>query len=84
MKLSTGILTLLLTYSASAAFTTPSNKVNVVKTSLSSTLGDVSASTASVDPLSDVKYETEVSVDQKFKVADIDPKVNDPKFRVQT
>lgn len=81
MKLSTGILALLLAPTASAAFTSPTTKVGSFTTSLAST---VAPAQAAVDPLADVKYETEVNVEQKFKVADIDPKVNDPKFRVQT
>jgi light-harvesting complex I chlorophyll a/b binding protein 4 len=79
MKLSIGILATLLAQNASA-FTSPSaNRASV--TSLASAVAD--SSTKSVD-LDDVKYETEVNVEQKFKVADVDPKINDPKYRVQT
>ena len=79
MKLSISILTALLAQST-FAFTTPQN----VKftSSLSSAVADPSGDVS--DALSDVKYETEVTVEQKFKVTDVDPKVNDPKFRVQT
>jgi hypothetical protein len=79
MKLSTSVLALLLVKNVSA-FTSPmSGRASV---SVSSSVAETSDMKA--DPLADVKYETTVNVEQKFKVADIDPKVNDKQFRVQT
>ena len=79
MKLSTSVLALLLVKNVSA-FTSPmSGRASVSVSSSVAETSDVKA-----DPLADVKYETTVNVEQKFKVADIDPKVNDKKFRVQT
>lgn len=81
MKLSTSILTVLLAQ-ASAFSPSPLAASRASLTSVESTVAR-ETETAS-DPMADVKYETEVNVEQKFKVADIDPKVNDPTIRVQT
>lgn len=81
MKLSTSILTVLLTQ-ASAFSPSPLAASRASLTSVESAVARETETAA--DPMADVKYETEVNVEQKFKVADIDPKVNDPKIRVQT
>lgn len=81
MKLSTSILTVLLTQ-ASAFSPSPLAASRASLTSVESAVARETETAA--DPMADVKYETEVNVEQKFKVADIDPKVNDPTIRVQT
>lgn len=85
MKLSTSILaSFLLTQNASAFTNVSSNKVSF--TALSSAVADP-VSTASNDKMNrikDVKYETTVDVEQKFKVAEVDATILDPKKRVQT
>ncbi len=78
MKLS--IVAFALAAQNASAFTSPSIKTSY--TQLASTLADDVSSSSK--PLNDVKYETTVNVEQKFKVADVDPAVNDPKKRVQT
>ncbi len=77
MKVS--ILALALSVQSASAFTAPS-----VKSSYTQFASSVAESDVSSNTLSDVKYETDVNVEQKFKVADVDPKVLDPKKRVQT
>ncbi len=77
MKLS--ILALALTAQNASAFTTPSS----VRTSFTQLASSVAEQTTT-NNLDSAKYETDVIVDPKFKVANVDPKVTDPKKRVQT
>jgi len=81
MKLYTSLLAFISLQNA-AAFAPPS--VGRVSISVSSTIAADEVVSARQSTDSTVKYETEVDVEQKFKVADIDPKLRDPKFRVQT
>ena len=76
MKLS--ILALALTAQNASAFTTPLS-VGTSFTQLASV-----AEQTTTNNLDSAKYETDVVVDPKFKVANVDPKVTDPKKRVQT
>lgn len=77
MKLS--ILALALAAQNASAFTTPSS----VKSSFTQLASSV-AEQPSTNSLDSAKYETDVIVDPKFKVANVDPKISDPKKRVQT
>ena len=82
MKLSTSILASFLLSQGASAFTTPVNNKASLNTLFSSAVVDPQSEGSS--NLSDVKYETEVNVEQKFKVAEVDKTILDPKKRVQT
>lgn len=82
MKLSTSILASFLFTQGATAFTTPVNK-RASLNALSSAVVDPQ-SEKSAKTISEVKYETEVNVEQKFKVAEVDKTIFDPKKRVQT
>jgi len=86
MKISSTIVTLALLPTASA-FTTSSSPSSSIATSLSSAaVEDAPASTpaTSLPPLNDVKYETDVNPERKFRIANVDPAIFNPRNRVQT
>ena len=77
MKTASAILALFLAQNASAF--TPSG----VKTTSRLSAATSSAEVAKKIEEDSGKYETDVTVEQKFKVVDIDPATLDPKKRVQ-
>lgn len=85
MKLSKSILSVFLLTQTASAFTSPIHATKTTSSLRSTAVAEPSTSSSTTtDRLSDVKYETDVNVEQKFKVAEVDKTILDPKKRVQT
>jgi len=81
MKTASAILALFLAQSASAF--TPSGVKTTSGLSAATSTAEVVSEVSNSIKEDSIKYETDVTVEQKFKVVDIDPATLDPKKRVQ-
>lgn len=78
MKTSSAVISLFLAQGA-LAFTPVSQVPTVTQLPAATSTAEVTTAT-----MENVKYDTDVNTEQKFKVKDVDPTILDPKKRVQT
>jgi len=81
MKISSRIVALALLPTASAFTTSSSSSVH---TSLSSAAVEDAPAATALPEINNVKYDTEVNPERKFRIANVDPAIFNPRNRVQT